>query len=215
MKDREMGDRFQIGVFFQAMTVLYSASIPHPSRRPPNPQLLEDSIKLFNEGLNNSSFLYNLHKVNLPPRQADSHENNSLSFVIKETVCRKSEEIAGECPFKEGGVMKNCTAVYSGPGQEKAELRCQTLDPPGSGLPPATSEGGDEKKSGRGHRKFINSRKKNEGTFRDVIDSDITSNNIAGSCLECIFHDLPNSQNAIGSSGFSVLLLYILLQSIL
>lgn len=191
------------------MTVLYSASIYHPLRRPPNSQLLEDSIKLFNEGLNNSSFLYKLLKVD-SHSQADFHENNSLSFVIKETVCRKSAEIPEECPFKEDGVMKNCTAGYSGPRQDRAELSCQTLDPPVSSLPPATSEGGDEKKSSRSHHKAksINSGKKNERTFQNVKES----HDIAGSCLACVF---PNSQNAIRSSAFYVFLLYILLQSVM
>ncbi|XP_077349678.1 neutrophilic granule protein-like [Lithobates pipiens] len=212
MNYRTMGNYFQICVLLQAMTVLYSASIYHPLRRPPNPQLLEDSIELFNEGLNNSSFLYKLLQVD-SHSQADFHENNSLSFVIKETVCRKAAEIPEECPFKEDGVMKNCTAVYSRPRQDKAELSCQTLDPPVSSLQPATSEGGDKIKSSQSHpkAKFINSGKKNEKTFQD----DIKLHNIGGSCLECIFDPLPNSQNTIRSSVFYVFLLYILLQLVM
>ncbi|XP_077350097.1 uncharacterized protein LOC143998419 [Lithobates pipiens] len=190
-----MGSYFQICILFQAMTVLYSASIYHPLRRPPNSQLLEDSIKLFNEGLNNSSFLYKLLQVD-SHSQADSHENNSLSLVIKETICPKAAEIPEECPFKEDGVMKNCTAVYSRPRQDQAELSCQTLDPPpqASGLPPTTSEGADGEQSSRSHHKakFINSGKKNETTFLDIIGI-MPWSHLAASCLKCIFDDLPKS----------------------
>nr|AWO14611.1 cathelicidin-OA1 [Odorrana andersonii] len=95
--------------------------------------------------------------------------------------------------------MKNCTAMYSGPRQEKAELSCQTLDPPpqASSLPSTTSEGADEDQSSQSpHKaKFINSGKKNETAFLDVIGRDPTWSHLAASCLKCIFDDLPKTHN--------------------
>ncbi|KAM5157530.1 lutzicidin-like [Mantella aurantiaca] len=176
----------QICVWLQAVTVLYSASISNLLRRPPNPQILEDSLKLYNAGLKNSSFLFKLLIVD-SHSQADSHGNLSVTFVIKETVCPKSAETPGECPFKDDGVMKNCTAIYSGPPLNKTEISCQTMDPPVS-----PSEG-DEEKLSRGHRraKFINSGKKNETTFLDVNNKNLIWSHLAASCLPCIFKKLP------------------------
>ncbi|XP_063306912.1 cathelicidin-related peptide Oh-Cath-like [Pelobates fuscus] len=52
-----------------------------------------------------------------------------LTFIIKETRCKKSEEnINKPCAFKEDGVVKQCTAsIFPGDGERKMIVTCDTL----------------------------------------------------------------------------------------
>ncbi|CAH2281833.1 cathelicidin-related peptide Oh-Cath-like [Pelobates cultripes] len=52
-----------------------------------------------------------------------------LTFIIKETRCKKSEEnINKPCAFKEDGVVKQCTAsIFPGDGERKILVTCDTL----------------------------------------------------------------------------------------
>ncbi|CAH2281830.1 cathelicidin-related peptide Oh-Cath-like [Pelobates cultripes] len=52
-----------------------------------------------------------------------------LTFIIKETQCKKSEEnINKPCAFKEDGVVKQCAAsIFPGDGERKILVTCNTL----------------------------------------------------------------------------------------
>ncbi|XP_044149725.1 uncharacterized protein LOC122938340 isoform X1 [Bufo gargarizans] len=119
-------------------------------------------------------------------------DNLRDKFIIKETVCVKSAEKDGKCPFKEDGVVKRCTA--SKPEGRRLEVRCQTIDIAG--------EENTKSETARNHHIFKdlrNDRKKAESSFMQ-IEKDSVSSHAVFSCLHCIF-DFLNPKTSSKDSG--------------
>ncbi|XP_044149726.1 uncharacterized protein LOC122938340 isoform X2 [Bufo gargarizans] len=169
---------FQMCLALGLAAFLYSAPVPHSS---PPQWTLDDALDVYNEGLSSAGFLFGILQDNLRDK-----------FIIKETVCVKSAEKDGKCPFKEDGVVKRCTA--SKPEGRRLEVRCQTIDIAG--------EENTKSETARNHHIFKdlrNDRKKAESSFMQ-IEKDSVSSHAVFSCLHCIF-DFLNPKTSSKDSG--------------
>ncbi|XP_068094642.1 cathelicidin-6-like [Hyperolius riggenbachi] len=182
---------FQICILLQAITALYSASISHLTRRLLSIHLLERSIDVINEKQSDSDHFFRMLWVESQEdsQTEDSAKNNSTIFVIKETDCQKSGKNSDNCPFKENGVMKLCTAGYSKSVEAEPIVSCQTFDAATSNTSTATPA---KEKQRRRDVKLIRADKNTIGTnLLDVSNKGVLQTQAIASCLTCIFDYLP------------------------
>lgn len=173
----------QMSLILGAAAVLYSASIPRS--RSPQQQPVDDALQAYNEGLSSAGFLFGL-------LQDGSHDKENITFLIKETSCLKSAEKDEKCPFKEDGVVKNCTASPGSEGR-RLEVSCQKIDPSDDSEESQTSQ------PVKSHRVFqlLKSSKKKPGTnFLQFDHKSALDHHSAASCLACIFDFLNPKTNA-------------------
>lgn len=174
----------QMSLILGAAAVLYSAPIPRSSS-PQQQQPVDDALQAYNEGLSSAGFLFGL-------LQDGSHDKENITFLIKETSCLKSAEKDEKCPFKEDGVVKNCTASPGSEGR-RLEVSCQNIDPSDDSEDTQTSQ------PVKNHRVFqlLKSSKKKPGTnFLQFDHKSALDHHSAASCLACIFDFLNPKTNA-------------------
>ncbi|XP_078518585.1 cathelicidin-5-like [Lissotriton helveticus] len=114
-----------------------------------------------------------------------------LSFRIAETVCSKSEhKRPQDCDFKEGGIVKDCTASTTG----DKKVICKTVPPTdtNNGPTPADNESQDTGKEGG-----TGKNKKNTNWFTNLLNKFLVWIGVKESadenepiCFKCIFDDM-------------------------
>ncbi|XP_077127879.1 uncharacterized protein LOC143783358 isoform X2 [Ranitomeya variabilis] len=127
-----------------------------------------------------------------PPEDA-SRDGENMAFIIKETICSKSAEKEGSCPFKEDGVVKICTTSLPGKDRKRLDVICQDMD---SSV--AASQSGEHKSSTKTHHflKLLKSgKKKVETNFRQFDDQSVVGSHAVSSCVACIFEMFNSNRN--------------------
>ncbi|XP_056409695.1 cathelicidin-1-like isoform X1 [Hyla sarda] len=117
------------------------------------------------------------------PPEVESHDSENITFIIKETVCLKSDKKDKKCPFKEDGVVKNCTAPPPGHKGRRLKVRCQTVD---------TSDNGENNKSPgtMGNDpvyKLLPGKQNQRSDFLQFDNRRSQIGHSAASCISCIF----------------------------
>ncbi|XP_056409696.1 uncharacterized protein LOC130331778 isoform X2 [Hyla sarda] len=153
----------------------YSAPTPRSSS-PQQQQPMDEALSLYNQGLSAAEFLFGLIQV-------ESHDSENITFIIKETVCLKSDKKDKKCPFKEDGVVKNCTAPPPGHKGRRLKVRCQTVD---------TSDNGENNKSPgtMGNDpvyKLLPGKQNQRSDFLQFDNRRSQIGHSAASCISCIF----------------------------
>lgn len=167
--------------------VLYSASIPLSSS-PQQPPVVH-ALDAYNEGQSSTGFLFGL-------LQDESHDNENIIFIIKETVCLKSAKKDEKCPFKEDGVVKNCTASLPGSEGRRLEVNCQNIDTSDNSSQSEENKKSEPVKSRRVFEILRSSRKKASSNFLQFDNKSLLDHHSAASCLACIFDFLNPKTNA-------------------
>ncbi|XP_072011009.1 uncharacterized protein [Engystomops pustulosus] len=118
--------------------------------------------------------------------QDKSHDAENVTFLIKETICRSSAQNHGDCPFKEDGVVKRCSAAAQESRGRSLEVTCQDVD----GSETSVRRGDDIPRTGRTPHVFKLLRsggRKAESDFLQFDSKDAVPSHSVSSCIECIF----------------------------
>ncbi|XP_072011010.1 cathelicidin-1-like isoform X2 [Engystomops pustulosus] len=157
-----------------------AAGLPN-SRSPPElSDYISQAVTLYNH---QSEVIYNL--LGVPP-QDKSHDAENVTFLIKETICRSSAQNHGDCPFKEDGVVKRCSAAAQESRGRSLEVTCQDVD----GSETSVRRGDDIPRTGRTPHVFKLLRsggRKAESDFLQFDSKDAVPSHSVSSCIECIF----------------------------
>ncbi|CAN2390418.1 hypothetical protein PRIEUP_LOCUS455, partial [Pristimantis euphronides] len=178
-------ERFlQLCLILMVTAMLYSASILPSSPPQQHHQSVDQALDVYNEGLSSSRFLFGL-------LQDESHDDENITFIIKETVCLKSHEKTEKCPFKKDGVVKKCTVSEPGTEGRRLDINCQTID-----VLDDTWKSEENRKPqivrSSGIIRLLKTGKKKLGiNFLQFDNKSSLDNHAASSCLFCIF-DLLN-----------------------
>ncbi|MEE6467526.1 hypothetical protein FKM82_007287 [Ascaphus truei] len=118
---------FKILLVFEAITLVFSASILLLHWSHEDSQSIEKAIDIYNAGLK-SSFLFKLLRIDPQYRLAETADESKLKFMIRETVCPKSaQQNIEQCAFKENGLVKSCTATSDGSKKRTIVVDCDTV----------------------------------------------------------------------------------------
>lgn len=141
------------------------------------------AIEIYNQQQSTDSVYRRVRDYPSVDQPTDSAQ---LSFRIAETVCSKSDkELPQDCDFKDGGIVKDCTASITG-GQK---VICKTAPPKGTnkGPTPANNEGQDTGKEGETGKNKNNWFTNLLNKFLVWIGVKETADDNEPFCFKCIF----------------------------
>ncbi|XP_070623429.1 cathelicidin-related peptide Oh-Cath-like [Erythrolamprus reginae] len=92
-------------------------------------EAVEQGVAMYNSDAKEGPLYRLLEAVPKPDWDPNSEGTQELKFTIKETVCAAAEEGSlDKCNFKEGGVVRECTATFLGEKPPMAVLACDTVE---------------------------------------------------------------------------------------
>ncbi|KAM4705854.1 cathelicidin antimicrobial peptide-like [Rhinophrynus dorsalis] len=196
-----MDSCFQLVLVLEAISLLYSASTTHIQWSPLESKTIGKAIDLYNAGLN-SSFVFRLFISESQHKGTDQSGENEVNFLIKETLCLKSEERNIEnCDFKEDGEVQTCTLISPGSEKQNIEISCKASSSMSIPLRDNLIEVNENKIRLKHGRRFVRHSVKLSNRNKRAIGSELLkrsntsdiSSHASASCLWCIF-DIFNSQ---------------------
>ncbi|KAM4688533.1 cathelicidin-6-like isoform 1-T1 [Discoglossus pictus] len=124
-----------------------------------------------------TKYLFKLQEVESKRISSSPDERKPVLFIIKETVCLKSENvIAEECDFKTDGVVMKCSAsITQDESNSNMRVSCETM-------------------SDKVNHMNIKKDSKSSSRVDSALEVNIKKEHLTPECLECIFTRLPRLQ---------------------